>query len=167
MSAAEDRRRLLELERELWHRRCRQDFVSFCVEALSAQNLVPATHHRLICARLQAVAEGKIDRLMILAPPGSAKTTYTSRLFPAWFLAFKPGANIIAASHTASLAEENSGQVQRIVRDRSATSATASPTIPRTFGILRLSSVFCGTRGTSGTNGTVHATREKSEYNLG
>jgi predicted phage terminase large subunit-like protein len=110
-------RKLFELERELWHRRCRQDFTAFCVESLSSQGLVPAAHHRLICAKLQAVANGLIDRLMILAPPGSAKTTYTSRLFPAWFFAFRPRSSIIAASHTASLAEENSGHVQRIVRD--------------------------------------------------
>jgi predicted phage terminase large subunit-like protein len=119
-SAATDdpRRQLYELELEQWHRRCRSDFLSFAIEALSAQSLQPAAHHRLICSRLQAVAEGRCKRLMILAPPGSAKTTYTSRLFPAWYFANKPGANIIAASHTASLAEENSGHVQRIVRSQ-------------------------------------------------
>jgi predicted phage terminase large subunit-like protein len=115
---ADPRRQLYELELEQWHRRCRQDFLSFAIEALSAQSLQPAAHHRLICARLQAIAEGDVKRLMILAPPGSAKTTYTSRLFPAWFLARRPGSNIIGASHTASLAEENSGHIQRIIRDQ-------------------------------------------------
>jgi predicted phage terminase large subunit-like protein len=117
----EDRRKLFELELEQWRRRCRQDFLSFAIESLSGQSLVPAAHHRLICSELQALADGRSDRLMILAPPGSAKTTYTSRLFPAWFFAFRPGSNVIAASHTASLAEENSGHVQRIVRDHADT----------------------------------------------
>jgi hypothetical protein len=58
---------------------------------------------------------------MILAPPGSAKTTYTSRLFPAWFFSHRPGSHIIAASHTASLADESSGHVQRLVRDHADT----------------------------------------------
>jgi hypothetical protein len=115
-SGDDDHRKLFELEQELWRRRCRQDFTAFCVESLSAIGLRPAAHHRLICSRLALLADGEIDRLMILAPPGSAKTTYVSRLFPAWFFAFQPRANIIAASHTASLAEENSGHVQRIVR---------------------------------------------------
>jgi hypothetical protein len=114
----DDYRKLFEMEQEQWHRCCRQDFLSFAIEALSAHSLVPAAHHRLICAKLQAVAEARIPRLMILAPPGSAKTTYTSRRFPAWFFARRPGSNIIAGSHTASLAEENSGHVQGIVRDQ-------------------------------------------------
>jgi predicted phage terminase large subunit-like protein len=121
MSAASDTARLLELEREQWFRRCRVDFLSFAVEGVAAQNLVPARHHRLIIGELQAIAEGKVDRLMILAPPGSAKTTYTSRLFPAWFFAHKPRSNIIAASHTAGLADENSGYVRRLVRDHGET----------------------------------------------
>jgi hypothetical protein len=33
------------------------------------------------------VAEGKIDRLAIFMPPGSAKSTYASILYPPWFLA--------------------------------------------------------------------------------
>jgi predicted phage terminase large subunit-like protein len=58
---------------------------------------------------------------MILAPPGSAKTTYTSRLFPAWFFAFRPRTSIIAVSHTQELSETNSGFVQRIIRDNTET----------------------------------------------
>jgi predicted phage terminase large subunit-like protein len=116
----EARRRLLELEQEQWHRQCRQSFISFCIEALSARGETPALHHRLICSEVEAIARGKRERLMILAPPGSAKTTYVSRLFPAWFFAFRPNSSIIACSHTASLSELNSGHVQRIVRENSA-----------------------------------------------
>jgi predicted phage terminase large subunit-like protein len=114
---SDDRRRLLELEQDLWHRRCRNEFLSFCVEALSGRGEVPARHHRLICQALQDVAEGRCKRLMILAPPGSAKTTYTSRLFPAWYFAFRPRTSIIAVSHTQELSETNSGFVQRTIRD--------------------------------------------------
>jgi predicted phage terminase large subunit-like protein len=121
MSAVADKARLLELETEQWRRKCRSSLVSFAIEALASQGYTPALHHRLICAELQSVAMGRADRLMILAPPGSSKTTYTSRLFPAWFFAHRPGSNIIAASHTASLADENSGHVQRLVRDHADT----------------------------------------------
>jgi predicted phage terminase large subunit-like protein len=54
---------------------------------------------------------------MILAPPGSAKTTYVSRLFPAWYFAFRPRSSIIACSHTQGLSELNSGFVQRHIRE--------------------------------------------------
>jgi len=54
---------------------------------------------------------------VILAPPGSAKTTYTSRLFPSWYFAFRPRSSIIACSHTQGLSELNSGFVQRHIRE--------------------------------------------------
>jgi predicted phage terminase large subunit-like protein len=120
MSLAQDQARLLELEREQWHRECRRSFQSFCVEALAPLGQRPALHHVLIIRELQALADGgagAADRLMILAPPGSAKSTYVSRLYPTWFLARHPGAQIIGASHTAGLAEENSGHVQRLILD--------------------------------------------------
>lgn len=37
---------------------------------------VPARHHRLMIAELERVAAGGCDRLMLLMPPGSAKSTY-------------------------------------------------------------------------------------------
>jgi predicted phage terminase large subunit-like protein len=120
-SDGDDRRKLFEMEQELWRRRCRQDFLSFAVEALSPRGEIPARHHRLIAANLQAVAEGKCKRLMVLAPPGSAKTSYVSRLFPSWYFAFRPASSIIAVSHTQELSETNSGFVQRITRDNSDT----------------------------------------------
>ena len=112
-----DQRRLLELERELWRRECRRSFIAFCVEALSSRGETPARHHRLICEALQDVADGRCKRLMVLAPPGSAKTTYVSRLFPAWFFAHRPRSSIIACSHTQGLSELNSGFVQRHIRE--------------------------------------------------
>lgn len=65
----------------------------------------PAPHHRLIIRELEAVARGECDRLALFLPPGSAKSTYASGLFPPWFLGQKPTASIIAASHTGELAE--------------------------------------------------------------
>jgi hypothetical protein len=103
MSASEDQLKLLELQLEQWRRVCRTSFISFCIEALSARNEQPALHHRLICSELEALARGRHKRLMILAPPGSAKTTYASRLFPAWYFASRPRSNIIAVSHTQEL----------------------------------------------------------------
>ena len=52
---------------------------------------------------------------MVLMPPGSAKSTYASVLFPAWFLAQHPRAAIIAASHTAELAERFGRRVRNMI----------------------------------------------------
>ena len=65
----------------------------------------PAAHHHLIIAHLEALERGEIQRLMILAPPGSAKSTYCSIQFPLWRLARQPDKNILCASNTQDLAE--------------------------------------------------------------
>jgi predicted phage terminase large subunit-like protein len=64
----------------------------------------PAKHHRLLLNELERLSRGEIDRLMVQMPPGSAKSTYSSILLPAWWFTRHPQDSIIAASHTASLA---------------------------------------------------------------
>lgn len=60
---------------------------------------------------------GEIDRLMVLMPPGSAKSTYASILFPAWWFIQHPNTSIIAASHTADLATHFGRQVRSLVSE--------------------------------------------------
>jgi predicted phage terminase large subunit-like protein len=81
----------------------------------------PAAHHRLLIDRLEKVARGEIDRLAIFMPPGSAKSTYGSKLFPAWFMAGHPGKHIIAASHTIELAQHWGREVRRLFLDHDTT----------------------------------------------
>lgn len=76
----------------------------------------PAKHHKLIIEKLEAVERGDIKRLMLFLPPGSAKSSYASVLFPAWFLGRNPTKQVIAASHTAELAETFGRRVRNIVK---------------------------------------------------
>ena len=46
--------------------------------ALSPQGHAPAAHHLLLIRELEGLAVGRWDRLMLLLPPGSAKSTYAS-----------------------------------------------------------------------------------------
>lgn len=107
--------RRIELLREVEKRRCRIDLTAWAEYALAPLGLSPARHHRLLLSKLQAVADGTIQRLMVCMPPGSAKSTYTSELFPPWFLSRHPGAAVIAASHTAELAERFGRRVRNRV----------------------------------------------------
>ena len=66
----------------------------------------PALHHRLIVEHLERLERGEIQRLLILAPPGSAKSTYCSVQYPLWRLARQPSTNILCASNTMTLAED-------------------------------------------------------------
>ena len=53
---------------------------------------------------------------MILMPPGSAKSTYASVVFPAWWFTQHPKTSIISASHSLSLAEHFSRRVRTLIQ---------------------------------------------------
>lgn len=46
----------------------------------------PAAHHGLWIEALQALFHGAFSKLLVIAPPGHAKSTYHSIVFPAWYL---------------------------------------------------------------------------------
>jgi predicted phage terminase large subunit-like protein len=52
-------------------------------------------------------------------PPGSAKSTYGSILFPPWFMQYGEPANVLAASHTTELAEKWGRRVRNLVTEHS------------------------------------------------
>jgi predicted phage terminase large subunit-like protein len=85
--------------------------------ALEPLGLQPAKHHIALLNALNGVARGDYDRLMVLMPPGSAKSTYASLLFPAWWLSRFPRDSIIATSHTQDLASHFGRELRRVAAD--------------------------------------------------
>src|SRR6266436_9814823 len=81
----------------------------------------PALHHKLLIDRLERVARGEIKRLAVFMPPGSAKSTYGSILFPPYVRANAPNRAILAASHTTELAEKWGRRVRNLIARHSAT----------------------------------------------
>ena len=77
--------------------------------------------HADICRRLERfmkdVEEGKSPRLLLCMPPRHGKSTLTSNFFPPWVLGHHPDWEIIAASHTQSLALKFSGFIRDMLRD--------------------------------------------------
>lgn len=85
------------------------DFARFVLE------VEPARHHLMICDVFERVLEGKLKRAIIAAPPGSAKSTYSSLLAPAFIMAMTKGFQIISCSHTTDLAEDFGRKVKSLV----------------------------------------------------
>jgi hypothetical protein len=103
-----------EAAKEILRRRnLRASFTDWCRET----GYEPARHHRLLIEKLKALERGEIRRLLVTMPPGSAKSTYTSVLFPPWFLARNPRSNVIAASHTTELAEKFGRRVRNLIAE--------------------------------------------------
>lgn len=82
----------------------------------------PAPHHALIIAAIEDLIEATdYDTLLIFAPPGSAKSSYVSVATPSWYLASRPTASVLAASHSTTLAEKWGRRVRNLVNEHSAT----------------------------------------------
>jgi len=82
------------------------------------EKLTPALHHELLLARLQDTAEGLIHHLMILMPPGSAKSSYASVVFPTWFMGRYPNKNVIMMTYGSSLAQKFGRKCRQICRSK-------------------------------------------------
>lgn len=66
----------------------------------------PAAHHLLIIQELeQFIFNDELDVLLLHAPPGCAKSTYISALFPSWYFAQFPQNNILFATHNSDFAQ--------------------------------------------------------------
>jgi predicted phage terminase large subunit-like protein len=77
---------------------------SSLVEYARSQGFEPAKHHLIIINHLEMICNDQLDLLLIFAPPGSAKSSYVSVLFPAYYLANHPTHQYLAATHSADFA---------------------------------------------------------------
>lgn len=75
-----------------------------------------ATHHKLILAKMQECMQKHHGRLMIMAPPGSAKSTYASVVGPSWFLGSEPNRRVILTSYGSDLAKRQGRRTRQLLR---------------------------------------------------
>jgi predicted phage terminase large subunit-like protein len=78
-----------------------------------------AKHHQLICDKLQDVADGRIPNLMLLFPPGSAKSTYADVVFIPWFMAREKRRNVILASYASNIAAKQGRRARQLIKSGS------------------------------------------------
>ena len=96
-----------------------RDFASFAQRAFAELN--PRTafafgwHVEIIAAKLAAVFDGKIRRLIINLPPRHLKSHLASVAFPAWCLGLNPSAQILCVSYAQELADKLSRDCRRVV----------------------------------------------------
>lgn len=80
----------------------------------------PAKHHQFINNKLQEIADSFTSRyVIILMPPGAAKSTYASVAFPPWYLGRCPGNTILACSYSYTLAESFGRRARNLVEQYS------------------------------------------------
>src|SRR5271165_2722225 len=100
----------------------RQDFATFaarCFCDLNPQTVLAMNWHiEVIAAKLTAVRQGKIRRLIINLPPRHLKSLLTSIAFPAWCLGHDPSAQILCVSYARELADKLARDCRSIIMSR-------------------------------------------------
>lgn len=109
---------LLAIEREL----CRRSLADFAKRAWHV--LEPATPLKwgwaldAICAHLEAVTDGRINRLLMNVPPGTMKSLLTGVIWPAWEWGPRgvPQSRFLGTAHKQDLAVRDSMKCRRLIQ---------------------------------------------------
>ena len=78
---------------------------------------IEGPHHIKIAEKFQALAEGKIKRLIVNMPPRHTKSEFASFLFPAWMMGRDPRLKIIQTTHTAELSYRFGRKVRNLMEE--------------------------------------------------
>jgi hypothetical protein len=97
----------------------RLDFAAFAQRCFRELNPLVALamnwHVEIMAAKLTAVYQGQIRRLIVNVPPRHLKSLVGSVAFPAWCLGRQPGAQILCVSYAQDLADKLARDCRRIV----------------------------------------------------
>lgn len=77
-----------------------------------------AAHHKLLLEKLQGIENGSVPNLMLLLPPGSAKSTYADVVFVPWFMGRKPRRNVILASYASDIAKKQGRRARQLIKSK-------------------------------------------------
>ena len=77
----------------------------------------PAAHHGLWIETLEAVERGEIKRLCVIAPPGHAKSTYHSIVYPSWYLGRHYNESIIGVTTVDKLGTLYGDTVRSVIEE--------------------------------------------------
>ena len=78
---------------------------------------IEGRHHKDMAEMFNALADDKVDRLIINMPPRHTKSEFASYFLPAWMIAKNPKLKIIQTSHTADLAVDFGRKVKHLLDD--------------------------------------------------
>jgi predicted phage terminase large subunit-like protein len=85
-------------------------------DVFTNESVEPAQHHKLMLDLFERMESGEIQRGMLFLPPGSAKSTYGSIVFPSWFMGRQGNRNVILVSHTTELARKLGRRGRQVTR---------------------------------------------------
>lgn len=106
----------VELDRELIRRGGLREFVRLAWHIVEPVPLIGGWHLDIMCAHLEAVTRGELDRLVINIPPGMTKSKLTSVLWPAWVWTMQPSHKWMTATFDVTLAQRDAMAMRALVK---------------------------------------------------
>lgn len=89
-------------------------------EAVTAGAIAPRYEHGwhvdALAEHLQAVAEGKIRRLLVNVPPGTMKSTIACVLWPAWLWARDPKLRLLFSSYSEAFTKRDARKTKALIQ---------------------------------------------------
>lgn len=73
-------------------------------------------HIDAICEHLEAITDGRINRLLINVPPGTMKSLLVSVFWPAWEWTFRPELQYLTTSYSEGYVKRDSRRMRDLVR---------------------------------------------------
>jgi len=102
-----------EYRRALEREKAQESFMAYI--KMMWPGFVGGRHHAIMAKKFEAIANGKLKRLIINMPPRHTKSEFASYLLPSWFLGKYPNKKIIQCSNTADLAVGFGRKVRNLV----------------------------------------------------
>jgi len=100
-------------------KRLKKSFAKFVEEGwkhATGFDYVHGRHIDVLVSHLEAVAAGKVSRLLVNIPPSCSKSTILSVLWPAWLWTIQPDAEIVCFSYSQALAMRDSVACRELIR---------------------------------------------------
>ncbi len=126
----------------------------------------PAAHHEIIVDACQRLLDPNhpSKRLLIMAPPGSAKSTYSSVQFATWFLAQNPWMTILCCSNTTDLARRFNRRRKSVIETEEWQKLSGSSLDPTNTSVDEWGTLAGGLVIAKGVGSTITGTR--SDLNI-
>jgi hypothetical protein len=92
---------------------CQESFLSYVNHMWP--EFVCGRHHQIFAEKLEQVARGEINRLIVNMPPRHTKSEFASTYFPSWMMGLKPKMKIMETTHTGELAVRFGRKVRNLM----------------------------------------------------
>ena len=95
---------------------CQQSFLKYINQMWP--EFICGRHHQIFAEKLEQVAQGKLNRLIINMPPRHTKSEFASTYFPSWIMGLQPKMKIMQTTHTGELAVRFGRKVRNLMEQK-------------------------------------------------